>query len=68
MIAFIPRDNLIQEAEINKKTVIEFSPDSSLSNIYKKLSEDIENNNDFVIPTPMGEQELESFYFSNMEV
>ncbi len=68
MIAYIPRDNLIQEAEINKKTVMEFTPDSELANIYKKLSEDIENNNDFIIPTPMGEQELESFYFSNMEV
>jgi nitrogenase iron protein NifH len=53
MIAFIPRDNIIQEAESNKKTVIEYDYDSDLSSKYKDLAYNIENNTDFVIPTPM---------------
>jgi len=66
MIAFIPRDNLIQEAEANKKTIIEYAPDSELAWIYEKLSINIENNNKFIIPKPMSENELENFYFSNL--
>jgi nitrogenase iron protein NifH len=66
MIGFIPRDNIIQEAEANKKTVIEYNPNSELSDIYKSLAIKIENNVNFVIPKPMKEQELENFYFSNM--
>ena len=27
MIHFVPRDNMVQRAEINRKTVIEFEPD-----------------------------------------
>ena len=34
--------------------------------MYKELSDKINSNNDFVIPKPMGELELEQFYFSNM--
>jgi nitrogenase iron protein NifH len=53
MIDFIPRDNIIQEAEANKKTVIEYSSDSELVLKYKDLSKKIENNNNLIIPTPM---------------
>lgn len=66
MVAFIPRDNIIQEAEANKKTVIEYDSNSSLAMQYKELADNIENNTDFVIPTPMWEMELEEFYFSNL--
>jgi len=66
MIAFIPRDNIIQEAEANKKTVIEYAPESDLALKYKELSQKIETNKNFIIPTPMWEQELEQFYFSNL--
>jgi nitrogenase iron protein NifH len=53
MIAFIPRDNIIQESEANKKTVIEYAPESDLSLKYRELSKKIEVNKNFVIPTPM---------------
>ena len=66
MVWFIPRDNIIQEAEANKKTVIEYAPDSQLAWIYNDLSKEINNNENLVIPTPMWESELEQFYFSNL--
>ena len=66
MVAFIPRDNIIQEAEANKKTVIEYNSNSNLSWKYNELANKIKNNTNFVIPTPMWEMELEEFYFSNL--
>jgi len=66
MITFIPRDNLIQEAEAQKKTVIEYNIDSDLARIYNNLAKKIKENNNLVIPTPLWERELEDFYFSNI--
>ncbi|MCK4928553.1 MAG: nitrogenase iron protein [Methanosarcinales archaeon] len=60
LIHFVPRDNLVQRAEINKKTVIEFDPESNQANEYLTLAKNIENNEKFVVPTPMEMEELES--------
>jgi nitrogenase iron protein NifH len=66
LVYFIPRNNIVQEAESNKKTVIEFDRKSSQSQDYLKLCDIIESNSNFVIPNPMSEDDLESFYFSNL--
>lgn len=59
LLYFVPRDNIVQHAEINRKTVIEFAPDSNQSNEYRNLAEVIENNENFTIPTPMSQDRLE---------
>ncbi len=63
LIYFVPRDNLVQRAEINKKTVIHFDPASNQAKEYRALAEAIENNTDFVIPTPMTQERLEEILF-----
>lgn len=60
MIHFVPRDNDVQRAEINKKTVIEWSPDCAQAQEYRTLARAIENNTSFVIPEPMETDTLES--------
>jgi nitrogenase iron protein NifH len=60
MIHFVPRDNDVQRAEINKKTVIEWSPDCVQAGEYRSLARAIENNTNFVIPEPMETDTLES--------
>ncbi|MBO7337054.1 MAG: nitrogenase iron protein [Paludibacteraceae bacterium] len=59
LIHFVPRDNIVQRAEIRKKTVIEFDPESAQANEYRTLAQAIENNKNFVIPTPMTQERLE---------
>jgi nitrogenase iron protein NifH len=60
MIHFVPRDNDVQRAEINRKTVIEWSPSCSQADQYRKLAQAIESNTMFVIPKPLKIPELES--------
>jgi nitrogenase iron protein NifH len=59
MIHFIPRDNMVQRAEINRKTVIEYDPNLPQADEYRALARKIEANEMHVIPKPMSTDELE---------
>lgn len=59
MIHFVPRDNMVQRAEINKKTVIDFDPSQVQADEYRTLAKNIENNDMFVVPKPMEQDRLE---------
>jgi nitrogenase iron protein NifH len=59
MIYFVPRDNMVQKAEINRKTVIEFDPAHEQANHYRNLAKKIDENKLFVIPKPLAIEELE---------
>ena len=60
MIHFVPRDNMVQRAEINKKTVIEFEPTCGQAEEYRTLARKIDGNDMFVVPTPMAQDKLET--------
>ncbi|MCX7654962.1 MAG: nitrogenase iron protein [Treponemataceae bacterium] len=60
MIHFVPRDNVVQRAEINRKTVIDFDPAHPQANEYRTLARKIHENTKFVIPRPLSTQELEN--------
>ena len=59
MIHFIPRERMVQKAEINRKTVIEFDPTHAQADEYRTLARKIEANEMHVIPKPMSTDELE---------
>jgi nitrogenase iron protein NifH len=60
MIHFVPRDNVVQKAEFNKKTVIEFDGECNQAHEYSELARKIIENKNFVVPKPMTMPELES--------
>ncbi|WP_342747331.1 nitrogenase iron protein [Hydrococcus rivularis] len=60
MIHFLPRDNQVQEAELRRMTVIEYSPDHKQADEYRALAKKIEQNTNLVIPTPIEMEELEN--------
>lgn len=60
MVHFLPRDNDVQRAEINKKTVIEWNPQVPQADEYRTLARNIDGNEMFVIPKPLQISELES--------
>lgn len=59
MIHFVPRDNMVQHAEIRRMTVIEYNPKCTQADEYRALAQKIMNNTKFVIPTPLTMDELE---------
>jgi len=59
MIHFVPRDNIVQRAEINKKTVIDFEPTAGQADEYRALAKAIDENELFVVPEPMTQDRLE---------
>src|ERR1035437_8000964 len=59
MIHFVPRDNDVQRAEINRKTVIEWNPQCGQAEEYRQLARAIDQNKNLVIPKPMQIPELE---------
>lgn len=59
MIHFVPRDNDVQRAEINKKTVIDYSPNVPQADEYRQLARKLDGNDMFVIPKPMKIERLE---------
>ncbi|MFP4156128.1 MAG: nitrogenase iron protein [Opitutales bacterium] len=59
MVHFVPRDNDVQRAEINRKTVIDWNPDCKQAEEYRTLARNIDENTLRVIPKPMEIEELE---------
>ncbi|QDR82828.1 nitrogenase iron protein [Sporomusa termitida] len=59
LIYFVPRDNVVQRAEINKKTVVHFEPEAGQAEEYRNLAKAIDENRLFVIPKPMTQDRLE---------
>lgn len=60
MVYFVPRDNDVQRAEINRKTVIEWNPACGQADHYRSLAASIDGNAMFVVPEPMHTDELEA--------
>ena len=59
MIYFVPRDNDVQRAEINRMTVIEWKPEAPQADHYRNLARAIDQNQMFVVPKPLEIEELE---------
>ena len=59
MIHFVPRDNVVQRAEIRRMTVIEYEPQAKQAEEYRQLARKIIDNKNLVIPTPITMDELE---------
>lgn len=59
LLYFVPRDNVVQQAELRRQTVIQYAPDSDQANEYRNLAQAVIENKNFVVPTPMEAERLE---------
>ena len=60
LIHFVPRDNIVQHAELRRMTVIEYAPESQQAEEYRQLASKVHNNSgQGCIPTPITMEELE---------
>jgi nitrogenase iron protein NifH len=66
LIHFVPRDNIVQHAELRRMTVIEYAPDSKQADEYRSLAKKVHANvGKGVIPTPITMDELEDILMSH---
>jgi nitrogenase iron protein NifH len=59
MVHFVPRDNMVQHAEIRRMTVIEYNPKCKQADEYRSLAQKVMNNTKLVIPEPLSMDDLE---------
>jgi nitrogenase iron protein NifH len=60
LIHFVPRDNVVQHAELRRMTVLEYDPNCRQAEEYRTLAKKIhENKGKGIIPTPITMDELE---------
>jgi nitrogenase iron protein NifH len=60
---YIPRDRVVQLAELNRKTVIEYEPASAQADHYRSLARHVMENTKLTIPTPLEIDDLESLAY-----
>ena len=66
LIHFVPRDNIVQHAELRRMTVLEYAPDSKQAEEYRSLARKIAvNGGNGTIPTPITMDELEDLLMSH---
>ena len=60
MIHFVPRNNIVQHAELRRMTVVEYAETADQAREYKELARKIIANDLKVIPTPLPMDDLEN--------
>ena len=60
LLYFIPRNNIVQHAELHRMTVIEYAPKDAQADEYRKLADKLDKNTEFCVPTPLSSDALES--------
>ncbi|WOJ91400.1 nitrogenase iron protein [Methylocapsa polymorpha] len=66
LIKFVPRDNIVQHAELRRMTVVEYAPDSKQAAEYRDLATKIHaNKGNGIIPTPITMDELEDMLMAH---
>jgi len=58
MVAFIPKDPLVQRCERRGVSVIEGAPDSDIASVYRKLAEHVAGNSEPRHPVPIDDERL----------
>ncbi len=61
LVAFIPRDQIVQKAEVQRQTVIQYAPESLQAQVYRELANTILTNTELSVPATMTFEELEQF-------
>jgi len=60
LVAFVPRDTVVNTAENHRQTVLQYAPDSAQAQIYRELAQTIMTNDSLTVPAPLTFEELEA--------
>ncbi|MBR1779937.1 MAG: nitrogenase iron protein, partial [Oscillospiraceae bacterium] len=59
LLYFLPRDNVVQHAELRRQTVLEYAPECAQAGEYRALAKTMAENEHFTVPTPIDQETLE---------
>ncbi len=60
LVHFLPRDNVVQRAELRRQTVVQYDPNCQQADEYRTLARKVhENQGQGTVPTPVDMEELE---------
>ncbi len=59
VLKVVPRDNVVQRAEVNRKTVVEYDPACSQAECYRDLAGLVDGQPTLSIPAPLSDERLE---------
>jgi len=65
MITFIPKSELIVQAEIASKPIMNFVPNSTIADAFKTIANHIERKQAPVVPKPLTDKELDCFLYEH---
>ncbi|MCD7786892.1 MAG: nitrogenase iron protein [Oscillospiraceae bacterium] len=68
LLYFVPRNNVVQHAELKRQTVIEYAPTSEQADEYRALADVVEQNTRFCVPAPISNAELEELLLRYLPV
>lgn len=60
LLYFVPRDNVVQHAELHRQTVLEYAPTSAQADEYRALARVLDGNENLAVPSPLPTDELEA--------
>lgn len=64
VVGVVPRNNDVQESELNQQTVVQHLPGSAQAQVYRDLARAIEENEQFCVPTPLSRERLRDLAYS----
>lgn len=62
MLCFVPRDNVVQRAELARQTVMEHAPECNQAQEYRNLAKVVAENRELCVPRALSVGELEAFF------
>ena len=62
VVGFLPRDGVVQRAELSRKTVLAYDPDCAQAQAYRTLARTLEDNRAHDVPEPLSDDELEELF------
>lgn len=68
LLYFVPRNNVVQHAELQRKTVIEYAPTSGQAEEYRALAKAMDKNQFFTVPTPITNDALEALLIQYLPI
>jgi nitrogenase iron protein NifH len=59
VVGAIPMSEIIPRAEVRRKTVVEFAPESDTANRFRQMAESIQKNGKKTVPMPLSDEDLD---------
>ncbi len=61
LVAFVPRSELVVQAELASKPIMQYTPESDIADVFRSIADHVERKHTPVVPKPLSDEELDHF-------